>query len=484
MMKYVNRNNWYPLIILLLVLSACEPKPKSGEWSEKPNIIYIMADDLGYGDLSCYGQQKFQTPNIDKLAEQGMLFTQHYSGSTVCAPSRSSLLTGQHTGNTYIRGNIGVKPEGQFPLNSEVVTVSKILKDAGYVTGAFGKWGLGPVGSEGAPGSQGFDEFYGYICQTLAHSYYPHHLWHNETKIDLPENDSTKLGIYAPDLIHRQALSFIEQNKDTAFFLYYPSLIPHAELVAPEEYMERYRGKYLPEMSFVGIDSGERYKKGGYASQPETRAAFAAMIAVLDEQIGEIVEKLNQLGIADNTIIIFTSDNGPHREGGADPDYFNSNGPLSGYKRDLFEGGIRVPMLVKWPNTITPNTKSDHMSAFWDVLPTVCDVLKIDAPKNTDGISFLPTLVGQPQSKHDFLYWEFHEQGGKQAVRMGKWKGIRLDMSDDPDAPIMLFNLENDLQELNNIADKHPEIVQEIKEIMENEHSRSEFFSFQFESEP
>ena len=451
--------------------------------SQKPNIIYILADDLGYGDLGCYGQSKFDTPNIDKLAEDGIRFTQHYSGSTVCAPSRSSLMTGQHTGRTFIRGNKSMKPEGQYPISSSIVTFAEILQKAGYKTGAFGKWGLGPPGSEGDPNMQGFDNFFGYNCQGLAHNYYPNHLWNNQSKVILEENSGTSTGIYAPELIHENAIKFIEENKDTSFFLFYPSVIPHAELIAPEKYMDKFRGKYLPEKKYNGTDDGPRYKKGGYGSQSEPHAAFVAMISILDEQVGEITAKLKELGIADNSLIIFTSDNGPHLEGGADPDYFDSNGELKGYKRDLYEGGIRVPMLASWPRKITPNTISHHISAFWDVLPTICEIIKVDKPNNIDGISFLPELLGQKQEEHESLYWEFHERGGKQAVRLGKWKGVRLNMQSNPDALIELYDLSNDIGEENDLALQNPEVVEKIANIMKREHSYSEEFSFEYEKE-
>ena len=451
--------------------------------SQKPNIIYILADDLGYGDLGCYGQSKFDTPNIDKLAEDGIRFTQHYSGSTVCAPSRSSLMTGQHTGRTFIRGNKSMKPEGQYPISSSIVTFAEILQKAGYKTGAFGKWGLGPPGSEGDPNMQGFDNFFGYNCQGLAHNYYPNHLWNNQSKVILEENSGTSTGIYAPELIHENAIKFIEENKDTSFFLFYPSVIPHAELIAPEKYMDKFRGKYLPEKKYNGTDDGPRYKKGGYGSQSEPHAAFVAMISILDEQVGEITAKLKELGIADNSLIIFTSDNGPHLEGGADPDYFDSNGELKGYKRDLYEGGIRVPMLASWPQKITPNTISHHISAFWDVLPTICEIIKVDKPNNIDGISFLPELLGQKQEEHESLYWEFHERGGKQAVRLGKWKGVRLNMQSNTDALIELYDLSNDIGEENDLALQNPEVVEKIANIMKREHSYSEEFSFEYEKE-
>ena len=471
------------ILAMALLFFACQSKTSLKNENSKPNIIYILADDLGYGDVSCYGQQHFQTPHIDKLAEEGMLFTQHYAGSTVCSPSRSSLMTGQHTGHTFIRGNKSMPDYGNYPLDAESVTIAELLKKAGYVTGTFGKWGLGMNSTTGDPNAQGFDEFYGFLSQTLAHNYYPYHLWHNQEKIILEGNTETKKETYAPYLIQQQALSFIEENKDTSFFLYYPTTIPHAELAAPEEYMEKFSGKFLPEKSFKGADEGtSRYKTGGYGSQEEVHAAFAAMVTLLDVQVGEIEVKLKELGIANNTIIIFTSDNGPHIEGGADPDYFDSNGPLTGYKRDLTEGGIREPMLVVWPEKIKSGSTSDHISAFWDFLPTVCDLLNIELPDNIDGISYLPTLLGEDQSKHDYLYWEFHEQGGKQAVRLGNWKGIRLNMDENPEAQVALYNLDTDLAEQNDVSADHPDIVNQIKEIMKKEHTRSEVFSFGYES--
>lgn len=475
------------LVICTLLLSQCSPKKESKEnfqtqiEPQKPNIIYILADDLGYGDLSIMGQEKFSTPNIDKLAQDGVLFTQHYSGSTVCAPSRSSLMTGQHTGRTFIRGNKEILPEGQHPLADEEITVAELLKTAGYKTGAFGKWGLGYPGSEGDPNQQGFDEFYGFNCQRIGHNYYPYHLWNNQTKEILDGNSGTNMEQYAPSLIHQKVLSFIEKNKDTSFFLYYPTIIPHAELFAPESYMQKFRGKFTTEKPYIGVDDGEFYKNGGYGSQKEPHTAFAAMITLLDDHVGAVRKKVEQLGIADNTIIIFTTDNGPHKEGGADPEFFNSNAGLRGFKRDLYEGGIRVPMAAYWPNKIAPNTKSNHISAFWDFLPTVCDIAQIEKPKEIDGISFLPELLGEEQKEHEFLYWEFTAQGGKQAVRMDNWKGVRINMTNDANAPIELYDLTTDLAEKNNIAAEHPEIVEKIAAIIKNEHTYSKDFSFQYE---
>jgi arylsulfatase A-like enzyme len=471
------------LLVTMLLIVSCNKKKEIKDAKIKPNIIYILADDLGYADLSFTGQNKFSTPNIDKLAKEGLFFSNHYAGSTVCAPSRSSLMTGQHTGHTFIRGNKEMGSEGQFPLDSSVVTIADVLKSAGYITGAFGKWGLGFPGSEGDPNNQGFDTFYGYNCQRQGHNYYPYHLWDNQKKEILTGNSGNKTETYAPQIIHEKALSFIEKNKDTTFFMYYPSIIPHAELVAPEQYMKKFRGKLLPENNFKGVDEGEKYKQGGYGSQKESHAAFAAMITILDKHVGEIRAKVEALGIADNTIIIFTSDNGPHVEGGADPEYFNSNGDLKGFKRDLYEGGIRVPMIAYWPKKIKANTTSDHISAFWDFMPTVCDIAKLDTPSNIDGISFLPELLGNSneQKEHNYLYWEFHEKGGKQAVRIGDWKGVRLNMKNNKNAPIELYNLSNDIGETNNIAKDHPKIVQQIAEIMDKEHTLSDDFSFNYE---
>jgi arylsulfatase A-like enzyme len=449
-----------------------------------PNIVYILADDLGYGDLGCYGQQKFSTPNIDRLAREGMLFTQHYAGCTVSAPSRSSLMTGLHTGHTPIRGNKGWEPEGNWPLPAGTFTVARMLQSRGYVTGAFGKWGLGYTESEGDPELQGFDEFYGYNCQSLAHNYYPDHLWHNHEKIVLHENDSSKSGAYSADLIHKAALDFLEANKSREFFLFYPTTIPHAELFAKEEYLKMFRGKFKPEKSFAGVDSGPSFRLGPYGSQPEAHAAFASMVSELDDYVGEILAKLNELGLGKNTIVIFASDNGPHLEGGADPDYFNSNGDLRGYKRDVYEGGIRTPMLVRWPGKVREGSKSDHISAFWDIMPTFAEITGAKIPETIDGISFLPALLGKKQKQHDYLYWEFHEQGGKMAVRTGNWKAVKLNIDKTPQNPTELYNLLTDVGETNDVALSNPEIVNKMEMIMKQAHTKSDVFPFMFESTP
>ncbi len=472
-----------PAVALTTCLTACTggsgpAKVRNSE--EKPNIIYIIADDLGYGDLSCYGQKLFQTPNIDRLAAEGIRFTHHYSGTTVSAPSRSSLMTGQTTGHTPIRGNKEWKPEGQWPMPDSAITLAEILKEAGYVTGAFGKWGLGYPGSEGEPLKQGIDEFYGYNCQRMAHNYYPGHLWDNEQKVVLEENSGDALKVYAPELIHQRALQFIEKNRDKPFFLFYPTVIPHAELLLPEKYIAEFRGKLLPEKAFRGAEPGDaNFRNGGYGSQPEAHAAFAAMITLLDEQVGEIVEKVKELGLEKNTLIIFTSDNGPHMEGGADPDYFDSNGPFRGYKRDLYEGGIRVPMIASWPGKIKAGTSTSHLSAFWDVVPTIAEISGTTPPSVTDGISFLPTLLGKgKQENHDYFYWEFHESSGRQAVRRNDWKLVRYNILDPKKITTELYDLSLDPGETENVADKHPGVVEELLKIMIEARTPSEEYSF------
>ncbi|SHF59156.1 Arylsulfatase A [Mariniphaga anaerophila] len=470
------------ILISFLFFTACTSQKKQSKEPTKPNIVYILADDLGYGDLSCYGQKLFQTPNIDKLAQAGLKFTQHYSGSTVCAPSRSSLMTGQHTGHTFIRGNKEWKPEGQYPMEAKAFTLAEALQEAGYTTGAFGKWGLGYPGSEGDPNNQGFSEFYGYNCQRLAHNYYPSHLWENQQKVPLEENSGQQFAVYAPELIHQKALQFIEKNKEKPFFMFYPNVIPHAELLLPEENLAEFRGKLLPENEFKGAEPGDpNFREGAYGTQPESHAAFAAMVTLLDKQVGDIVAKLKELGIYENTVIMFTSDNGPHMEGGADPDFFNSNGIFKGYKRDLYEGGIRVPMIAVWDERIAAGTETGHPSAFWDVFPTVAEIAGISAPENTDGVSFLPTLLGKTneQKPHDYLYWEFHERGGRKALRKGDWKLINYNVFNPEKTTTELYNIADDPGEQNNVAEAHPEIVEELKKLMNSARTESEVFTFE-----
>ena len=453
--------------------------------ASKPNVIYILADDLGYGDLSAYGQKHFTTPHIDALAKKGMMFKQHYSSAPVCAPARGALMTGLHTGHGAVRGNYEVRPEGQYPMPADTFTLAHLFKKAGYVTGAFGKWGLGAPGSASEPLKMGFDRFYGFNCQRLAHHYYPYFLWNDNQRDMLWGNFGMETNEYAPDLIQQQALRFVETHKDRPFFLYYPMIQPHAEMFAPEKYIAKYRGKFLPEKPYKGVDGGPGFRSYSYGSQAEPHAAFAAMVETMDEDVGELMAKLQELGIADKTLVIFTSDNGPHQEAGHDPDYFNSSGGLRGYKRDLYEGGIRVPMIAAWPGKIPAGSVTEHVSAFHDVLPTMADLTGQPTPAGIDGISFLSTLLQQDgQRAHDYLYWEFHEQGGRVAIRKGDWKGVRYEVSKDADSPLELYDLSKDPGEKNNIAEKHPEIVRELDALLKGARTVSPVEKFNFPAKP
>ncbi len=440
-----------PLFLLTAAAFAGDP----------PNIVFILLDDAGYGDVSCFGQKKFATPNVDALAAGGMKFTQHYSGSTVCAPTRCCLMTGYHTGHAYVRGNREVKPVGQAPIPAETVTVAELMQGAGYKVGAFGKWGLGSPGSDGDPVHQGFDVFYGYNCQRNAHSYYPSFLFHNLDKVELDGKT------YSQDLIMGQALDFIRANKDGPFFCYLPWTIPHAAMHVPESYAAPFREQFAQFEEVIG-----RYK-GPPVKNPV--AAFAGMMVKMDEDVGRVMALLEELGIDENTLVIFSSDNGPHKEGGHKPDFFDSNGPLTGHKRDLTEGGIRVPTIAYWPGKITAGSSTDLISAHWDFLPTACELAGIEAPEGIDGISYLPTLLGEPdqQRQHDHLYWEFFERGGKRAARFGKWKAVQVNVHKDRDGPIKIFDLEADLAERNNLAEQKPGLVARAKKIFAEAHTPS-----------
>jgi len=452
-----------------------------GRAERLPNVIYILADDLGYGDLGCYGQAHFQTPNIDQLANNGMKFTQHYSGSTVCAPSRCSLLTGKHTGHAAVRGNAEYKQEGQQPMPADTFTLGHMFKQAGYTTGIFGKWGLGAPGTDSEPLKMGFDRFYGFNCQRLAHHYYPYFIWSDNQRAILWGNVGLERNDYAPDLIQEQTLAFIEANKDRPFFCYYALVQPHAEMVAPEKYMAKFRGKFLPESVYEGTDSGSTFRTGPYGSQPEAHAAFAAMVNVMDDDVGELVAKLAKLDLTDDTILIFTSDNGAHHEGGHDPDYFNSTGGLRGNKRDLYEGGVRVPMIACWPGKVSAKTETDHLSAFWDVFPTMAELVGQPRPVQSDGCSFLPTLLGKSgQTQHDYLYWEFHNKRGRIALRQGKWKAVRYNVSINPDSPLELYDLTFDPSESTNIAAQHPEVVAKLDVLIKSARTESPIDTFNF----
>ncbi|QMW04284.1 arylsulfatase [Spirosoma foliorum] len=466
------------LIPLLAIAGSSVAQQRS---STRPNIVLIVADDLGYGDVGFNGQKLIKTPNIDRLAAQGVRFTQFYAGTTVCAPSRSALLTGKHTGHTYIRGNKGVDPEGQEPIADSVVTLAEVLKKAGYTTGAFGKWGLGPVGSEGDPNNQGFDQFYGYNCQSLAHRYYPDHLWKNGNQVVLTENKNlTHNQIYAPDLIQKQALNFIEsQNTDKPFFLFLPYILPHAELLVPDDSLFRYYKGKFPETPFKGVDYGVSATTGGYTSQAYPHATFAAMIARLDAYVGQVLATLKVKGIDENTLVIFTSDNGPHIEGGADPTFFASSGGFRGVKRDLYEGGIRMPFIARWPGTIKANTQSNYIGAFWDLLPTFAELAGAKPITTGDGFSIVPSLLGKGnQKEHAYLYWEFHEGGGKQAVRQGNWKAVRLNANKPNGSTLELYDLAKDPAEKQDISGSFPAKAKELEKLMNQSHVPSAIFPF------
>ena len=454
---------------------------KDAAGSGKMNVIYFLCDDLGYGDLGCTGQKNFTTPNIDRMRAEGMLFTQHYSGCAVSAPSRCALMTGLHTGHCYIRGNKSVGEEGQLPIPADTYTLAKLFKSRGYATGAFGKWGLGNPGSEGDPVNQGFDRFYGYNCQSVAHRYYPTHLWDNFDKVVLEANANGGKKIYAPDLIQAQALKFISDNKEKPFFLYVPVILPHAELLAPEdELLFKYRGLFA-EVPYEGADYGPDMTSNGYCSQPEPYATFAAMVSRADRYLGEIMERLKAEGLDKKTIVFFSSDNGPHREGGANPDYFRSYGPLRGIKRDLWEGGIRLPLIVRAPGMIAPNSTNDHICAMWDMMPTMAELIgaKLPAGVATDGISIVPSLTGKGEQKqHDYLYWEFHEQNGRIAVRRGDWKMVIYDVENPQKTNYHLFDLSKDIHEDNDLAAKYPDVLKSMVEIARNAHTKSKIWDF------
>lgn len=429
--------------------------------AEKPNLVFILLDDAGYGDFSCQGQTKFQTPNIDRLAKEGKQFLEHYSGSTVCAPTRCVLMTGLDTGHCYIRGNTEVQPEGQKPMPRETITLPKLLKQAGYETGAFGKWGLGAPGSEGDPVNQGFDVFFGYNCQRQAHNYYPDHLWHNTEKVMLDGKT------YSHDLIMKEALGFIRKNQDGPFFCYLPITIPHASMHSPEKYVAPFREKFPQFKNKIGKYKGPEVKN--------PIAAFAGMMTHADESIGQLLALLKELDIDDKTLVMLSSDNGPHLEGGHDPEFFNSNGPFRGFKRDVYEGGIHTTLLARWPGKIKAGTTNDLISAHWDILPTLCELAGVMPPQGIDGLSLVPTLMGEPekQQQHDYLYWEFHEKGGKRAARFGEWKAVQLDLQKSADGPIELYNLKDDPGETKNLSGDHPDQVAKAKAIFREAHTPS-----------
>ena len=421
---------------------------------KRPNIIFIMADDLGYGHLGCYGQTKIRTPNIDRMADEGTRFSQCYAGAPVCAPSRSVLMTGLHCGHTSVRAN-----SGGVPILPDDLTVAEVLSKQGYTTGIFGKWGLGDFNTPGIPTKQGFDEFFGYLHQVHAHFYYPYFLWKNEEKYLLPGNEGGKRKQYTHDLIVREAMNFIREHKDNPFFLYIPFTIPHTELLVPEDSFKEYEGEFPEPNPYTGDH---------YADQPAPRTAFAAMVSRMDRDVGRIMRLLRELSIEEDTIVFFTSDNGGQGSGGPDLEFFKGNGPLRGAKGDLYEGGIRVPMIARWPGIIPAGGVSDHVWAFDDVFPTLAELAGVQAPESIDGVSALPSILGQqltghPQEKREFHYWE--HRGGR-AARMGDWKAI---LPRD-NKPLELYNLRNDISETTNVAADYPKIVSSMKSILEKAH--------------
>ncbi|MFL2628261.1 MAG: arylsulfatase [Candidatus Marisimplicoccus sp.] len=482
--------------VVFLILSCSKNEQKD----IPPNIVFVLADDLGYGEIGVFGQKIIKTPNIDNLAKDGMILTDHYTGSPVCAPARAVLLTGLHSGNNPIRGNDEWRErgnvwsfkamfdnpelEGQRPMPDSILTVADILRSKGYKTGMVGKWGLGAPNTNSIPNNKGFDFFYGYNCQRQAHTLYPSHLWRNNERhildneiVDkgrLPKDlDPNKTESYrpynqkdyAPTLMHEEAIMFIERNRDESFFLYYASPLPHLPLQAPEKWVNYYKEKIGKEKPYHG--------ESGYYPNQYPKATYAAMISYLDQQVGELVEKLKEIGKYENTLIIFSSDNGPTHLEQVDINFFNSAGPFVNsedtVKGNLNEGGIRVPTIVTWPDVIPSDSKSSHPSTFYDYLATVSDLLGESLPYKTDGISFLPTLKGKNQEKHKYLYWEFPSYGGQQAIRIDKWKGIKKGLFKGP-SKLKLYNLSVDLKESNDVASEYPEIVVKMENMMKEAH--------------
>ncbi len=481
------------LIVLALILNYFSIH---GQKNSKPNIIYIYADDLGYGELGCYGQLKIKTPNVDRLASQGIRFTRHYSSAPVCAPSRCMLLTGKHPGHSYIRGNyeLGGFPDstegGQMPLPEGTITIAKLLKNKGYKTAAIGKWGLGMNNTTGNPNAQGFDYFYGYLCQKQAHNYYPTHLWENGKwdTLDNPEiNVHRKIDVaqvtdedyeyykgsdYAPDKMIQKALAFINQNKKNPFFLYFPSPIPHLSLQIPDRYLQPYLGKF---------EEKPYLSQNGYAMHKTPSSAYAAMITYLDAQIGLILKKVKSEGLENNTIIMFSSDNGATFTGGVDAAYFNSASGLRGLKMDLYEGGIRSPFIVKWPGKIRANTSTDLVSIQYDLMATLNELLGLNAPTN-DGISYLPTLLGNSkmQKRRPYTYFEYPEKGGQLAIHFEQWKGVKMNMKTNKNVPWELYDLQSDPLETNDVASMHLDILQKLDAIVLKEHTNSHVREWEF----
>lgn len=462
---------------------------------QKPNIIYIYVDDMGYGELGSYGQEKIKTPHLDQLAKEGIRFTQHYAGAPVCAPSRAMLMTGKHSGHSYIRGNYELggfaddKEGGQMPLPEGTFTIGHLMQNAGYATAAIGKWGLGMHNTTGSPNKQGFDYFYGYLDQKQAHNFYPTHLWensqwdtlknsyvyvHKAIPKDSPDEafEQFKGNEYSMDKMSEKVFSFIQDHKDEPFFLYLPYTGPHVSLQAPEEEIKKYLGKF---------EEQPYYGDQGYAASKYPLSTYAAMISYCDAQVGKIMALLKTLHLDENTIVMFSSDNGPTFNGGVDIDFFNSTGGLRGRKQDLYEGGIRVPFIARWPGKIQASQVTDLISSQYDLMETLADLTGEKAWKN-DGVSFLPTLLGKnsEQKTHPYLYFEFPEQKGQIAIRIQNLKAVKSNMSIDKNATWEIYNLETDRAEKTNIANEYPDLIQQLDDIVAKEHQNSHLKEWEF----
>lgn len=471
------------MLLFAIVAESCKDQPSSTQATrpgeELPNVVFVYVDDLGFGDLGSYGQSILQTPNLDRLASEGIRFTQHYAGSTVCAPSRAALLTGKHTGHTSVRGN---SPEGQLLLDDEE-TLADIFKKKGYVTGTIGKWGVGNDPGPLDPQRTGFDHAYGYVNMWHAHNFYPEFLYRNGQKEVLEGNETDWSYGYDPnmregtgvaktkktyvlDKFQEDALNFIENNKDNPFFLYYCLNMPHAN----------------NEAGYFTGDGMEVPSYGSFTDKdwPNPEKGFAQMITLIDDAVGELELKLAESGLAQNTILVFVSDNGPHNEGGHSADFFNSNGRFRGYKRDLYEGGIRVPLIIKWPGHILPGSVAKNPVTTWDFLPTFAEILDYEAPADIDGVSFLPTLLGNPseQKEHGYLYWEFYELGGRQAIRVGDYKLVKLNVrTADKPVEMELYDLSTDPAEAHNLILDLPEKAKELEAILARAHVEHKLLS-------
>ncbi len=481
----------YLLLIIFLESISC------GLIAQLPNIIYIYADDMGYGELGSYGQQKIKTPYLDQLAREGIRFTDHYTSAPVCAPARAMLLTGKHAGHAYIRGNYelgGFEDEnegGQMPLPEGSFTIAHLMKNAGYVTGMIGKWGLGMNNTTGDPNKQGFDYYYGYLCQKQAHNFYPTHLWENglQDKLRNPfiyvhrpiPNDSPDSAFkyykgkdYAITKFAEKAQEFIKKNQKKPFFLYLPFTGPHVSLQAPDEAINEYIGQF-DEQPYYG-------NKGGYAPSKYPLSTYAAMITYMDKQIGSLMQLLKELKLDENTLVMFSSDNGTTFDvGGVNASYFNLTGGLRGRKQELYEGGIREPFIARWPGKIRPGEVSNHVSVQYDVLETLAEIIGVKVPYN-DGVSFLPTLLGKKkeQKQHSFLYFEFPEKGGQVAIRIGNWKGIKSNMRENINAPWEVYNLAIDKGEKVNLADQYPLLIKRFEGILKEQHQPSHIREWEF----